>query len=55
MGPVKFVVFYLLGGLAALALQIVVDPELDGPDARRVGRDRGGARRLHRCCSRAPG
>ena len=26
MGPVKFVVFYLLGGLAALAAQIVVDP-----------------------------
>ena len=26
MGPVKFVVFYLLGGLAATALQTVVDP-----------------------------
>jgi membrane associated rhomboid family serine protease len=27
MGPVKFIVFYLLGGLAALALQTVVDPD----------------------------
>jgi rhomboid family protein len=26
MGPVKFVVFYLLAGLAALALQVVIDP-----------------------------
>jgi membrane associated rhomboid family serine protease len=26
MGPVRFVVFYLLGGLAALALQVVVGP-----------------------------
>jgi membrane associated rhomboid family serine protease len=26
MGPVKFIVFYLLGGLAALALQVVVEP-----------------------------
>jgi membrane associated rhomboid family serine protease len=26
MGPVKFIVFYLLGGLAALALQVAIDP-----------------------------
>jgi membrane associated rhomboid family serine protease len=26
MGPVKYVIFYLLGGVAALALQIVFDP-----------------------------
>jgi len=26
MGPVKFVAFYLLGGLAALALQVAIDP-----------------------------
>ena len=41
MGPVKFMLFYLLGGLAALALQIVVGPELGGPDARRLRGDRG--------------
>ena len=55
MGRVRFVVFYLLGGLAALALQIVVEPELDGADPRRLGRDRGRARRLHPALSRAPG
>jgi membrane associated rhomboid family serine protease len=27
MGPVRFVVFYLLGGIAALALQIAVNPD----------------------------
>jgi membrane associated rhomboid family serine protease len=26
MGPVKFVAFYLLGGLAALGLQVAIDP-----------------------------
>jgi membrane associated rhomboid family serine protease len=31
MGPVKFVVFYLLGGIAALLLQIVFDPNSDVP------------------------
>jgi membrane associated rhomboid family serine protease len=30
MGPVKFVVFYLLGGIAATALQTVVTPAGDG-------------------------
>jgi rhomboid family protein len=27
MGPVRFVVFYLLGGIAALALQVAVGPD----------------------------
>jgi membrane associated rhomboid family serine protease len=31
MGKVKFIIFYLLGGLAALALQIVVDPNSTAP------------------------
>ena len=47
MGPVKFLLFYLLGGVAALALQVVDRPELDGADARRLGGDRRRAGRLH--------
>jgi membrane associated rhomboid family serine protease len=31
MGPVRYLVFYLLGGLAALALQIAVAPSSDTP------------------------
>jgi membrane associated rhomboid family serine protease len=31
MGRVKFVLFYLLGGVAALALQVVVDPDSVAP------------------------
>ena len=31
MGPVKFVAFYLVGGLVALALQIVVSPNSTAP------------------------
>jgi membrane associated rhomboid family serine protease len=31
MGRVKFLIFYLLGGLAALALQIVIDPSSTVP------------------------
>ena len=31
MGHVKFVIFYLLGGLAALALQVVIDPNSQTP------------------------
>jgi membrane associated rhomboid family serine protease len=31
MGPVRFVVFYLLGGLAALALQTLIDPDSTVP------------------------
>ena len=54
MGPVKFLLFYLLGGVAALALQVVDRPELDGADARRLGRDRGACSAATSCCSRAP-
>jgi membrane associated rhomboid family serine protease len=31
MGPVKFIVFYLLGGLAALALQVAIGPDAAVP------------------------
>ena len=31
MGRVKFLVFYLLGGVAALALQVVIDPNSTAP------------------------
>ena len=31
MGPVKFVVFYVLGGVAAIALQIVIGPNSQVP------------------------
>jgi membrane associated rhomboid family serine protease len=31
MGPLKFVVFYLLGGIAAVALQVVIDPNSTVP------------------------
>jgi membrane associated rhomboid family serine protease len=31
MGPVKYILFYLLGGIAALALQVVVGPNSTGP------------------------
>jgi membrane associated rhomboid family serine protease len=31
MGPVKFIAFYLLGGLAALALQVAVSPDSAAP------------------------
>jgi membrane associated rhomboid family serine protease len=31
MGPVKYVLFYLIGGLAALALQTVIDPNSTTP------------------------
>ena len=55
MGPVKFVVFYLLGGLAALARQVLVGPELGGADDRRLRGDRGRARRLHRAVPARPG
>jgi membrane associated rhomboid family serine protease len=27
MGPVKFILFYLLGGIAAIALQVAIDPD----------------------------
>ena len=31
MGPVKFIAFYLLGGVAALALQAAIDPDSEVP------------------------
>ncbi len=31
MGPVKFIAFYLLGGIAALALQVAIDPNSTAP------------------------
>jgi membrane associated rhomboid family serine protease len=31
MGPVKYLLFYLLGGVAALALQVVIDPSSTVP------------------------
>jgi membrane associated rhomboid family serine protease len=37
MGRVRFVVFYLLGGLAALALQIVTDPDSTIPTVGASG------------------
>ncbi len=37
MGPVKFVLFYLLGGLAATALQVVVDPASEIPNLGASG------------------
>ena len=46
MGPVKFIVFYLLAGSRRCAAGRH-RPELAGADARRLGRDRGRARRLH--------
>ena len=53
MGRVKFLVFYLLAGLAATALQVVIGPDVGGADHRRLGRGRRRAGRLPRCCSRA--
>ena len=54
MGPVKFVLFYLLAGIAATAGQILVDPNSAGPEHRRVGGDRRGTRAATSCCSRGP-
>jgi membrane associated rhomboid family serine protease len=31
MGPVKFVVFYVIGGLAAIGLQVAIDPDATVP------------------------
>jgi membrane associated rhomboid family serine protease len=31
MGPVKFIIFYLLGGIAALALQVAINPSSAAP------------------------
>ena len=37
MGPVKFVIFYLLGGLAAIAAQTLVDPDAAIPTVGASG------------------
>jgi membrane associated rhomboid family serine protease len=37
MGPLKFIAFYLLGGIAALALQTVVDPNSVAPTVGASG------------------
>jgi len=37
MGPVKFLLFYLLGGLAAAALQIAIDPDSQIPNLGASG------------------
>jgi len=37
MGPLKFIVFYLLGGVAALALQVVIDPDSTVPTVGASG------------------
>jgi membrane associated rhomboid family serine protease len=31
VGPIKYIVFYLLGGIAALALQVAIDPSSTAP------------------------
>jgi membrane associated rhomboid family serine protease len=31
MGPIKYILFYLLGGMAALALQVAIDPSSTAP------------------------
>ena len=48
MGRARFVAFYLLGGLAALAVQVLVDPSVDGADRGGQRRHRRRARRLRR-------
>ena len=40
MGRVKFVFFYLLGGLAAMGLQTAVDPSATVPSVGASGRSR---------------
>ena len=37
MGPIRFIAFYLLGGLAAFALQIAVDPHAGVPNIGASG------------------
>ncbi len=37
MGPVKFLIFYLLGGVAAMALQVAIDPDAAVPTVGASG------------------
>ena len=48
LGSIPFLLFYLVGGIAAALTQVVDRPALDGAARRRVGRDRRGAGRVHR-------
>ncbi len=54
MGRLRFPVFYLLGGLVALAQPGGRRPQLHRPHARRLRRDRRRARRLHPAVSPRP-
>ena len=54
MGPVKFVLFYVLGGLAALALQAIVGPELADPHDRRLRARSPACSAATSCSSRGP-
>ena len=51
----RYLAFYLLGGIVALAAQVAVSPNSTGPDARGFGGDRGRARRLHPALSARAG
>ena len=53
LGRVRFLVFYLLGGLVALARRLL-EPGSTAPDARRLGRDRAPCSAATSCCTRAP-
>ena len=59
LGQVRFLLFYLVGGLAATALQTFITlsfaSELDGtiPNVGASGADLGRPRRATSCCSRA--
>ena len=53
MGPVKFLVFYLLGGLAATAGQTLVDPDAAIPNIGASGAVAACSAATW-CCSRAP-
>ena len=46
-GSVKFLVFYLVAGIAATFAQYVLQRRLKHPERRRIGRDCRRARRLH--------
>ena len=54
MGHARFLIFYLLCGLAAAALQIVLAARFRDPDGRRLGRDRRRDGGLRRAVSEGP-
>ena len=59
LGRVRYLLFYVVGGLAATAVQTFVtltyasDADAAIPNVGRERRDLGRARRLSRCCCRA--